>query len=584
MDQPMRDFTDLLLSRGVVSLDQLKEAKSTSKKEDITIGQALVNSGYASSEEVTQALAEFYRFEYVDLSTIRIPDHVIQLVPESVARENKIIPVSDEDGTIKVLVTDPFDIETIEKLRFILNRKVETALAPQEQIIEAINRYYGQVEGESADSMLQEFTDTQIDFTETEEDKIAAEEGEGDDSAPVVRLVHYMIAEAVQLRASDIHVEPFEERVRIRYRIDGVLVERDSPPRRLLGAILSRIKILAKMDIAERRRPQDGRITITVGEKELDLRVSIIPTNHGQSSVMRLLDKDNIKVGVKQLGLADKDFKTFTGLIKRPNGIFLVTGPTGSGKTTTLYAALNALNRPDRKIITAEDPVEYYLAGINQVEVRHNIGLDFARIIRAMLRQAPNIILVGEMRDTETAQMGIQASLTGHLVFSTLHTNDAPSAVTRMTDMGVPGYMVASSVIAVMAQRLVRKICTRCKYPITLSEALLADAELPAEVVPFAKFSKGKGCPYCQKKGFRGRLGIYEMMVVNGKIRDSMFKAKSSAELRTEAIHQGMTTLYCDGLRKVISGITTLDEVYRCAKKTEQEHIAIAQVVRETVG
>lgn len=584
MDQPMRDFTDLLLSRGVVSLDQLKEAKSTSKKEDITIGQALVNSGYASSEEVTQALAEFYRFEYVDLSTIRIPDHVIQLVPESVARENKIIPVSDEDGTIKVLVTDPFDIETIEKLRFILNRKVETALAPQEQIIEAINRYYGQVEGESADSMLQEFTDTQIDFTETEEDKIAAEEGEGDDSAPVVRLVHYMIAEAVQLRASDIHVEPFEERVRIRYRIDGVLVERDSPPRRLLGAILSRIKILAKMDIAERRRPQDGRITITVGEKELDLRVSIIPTNHGQSSVMRLLDKDNIKVGVKQLGLADKDFKTFSSLIKRPNGIFLVTGPTGSGKTTTLYAALNALNRPDRKIITAEDPVEYYLAGINQVEVRHNIGLDFARIIRAMLRQAPNIILVGEMRDTETAQMGIQASLTGHLVFSTLHTNDAPSAVTRMTDMGVPGYMVASSVIAVMAQRLVRKICTRCKYPITLSEALLADAELPAEVVPFAKFSKGKGCPYCQKKGFRGRLGIYEMMVVNGKIRDSMFKAKSSAELRTEAIHQGMTTLYCDGLRKVISGITTLDEVYRCAKKTEQEHIAIAQVVRETVG
>ncbi|MCE3015870.1 MAG: GspE/PulE family protein [Pirellula sp.] len=584
MDQPMRDFTDLLLSRGVVSLDQLKEAKSTSKKEDITIGQALVNSGYASSEEVTQALAEFYRFEYVDLSTIRIPDHVIQLVPESVARENKIIPVSDEDDTIKVLVTDPFDIETIEKLRFILNRKVETALAPQEQIIEAINRYYGQVEGESADSMLQEFTDTQIDFTETEEDKIAAEEGEGDDSAPVVRLVHYMIAEAVQLRASDIHVEPFEERVRIRYRIDGVLVERDSPPRRLLGAILSRIKILAKMDIAERRRPQDGRITITVGEKELDLRVSIIPTNHGQSSVMRLLDKDNIKVGVKQLGLADKDFKTFTGLIKRPNGIFLVTGPTGSGKTTTLYAALNALNRPDRKIITAEDPVEYYLAGINQVEVRHNIGLDFARIIRAMLRQAPNIILVGEMRDTETAQMGIQASLTGHLVFSTLHTNDAPSAVTRMTDMGVPGYMVASSVIAVMAQRLVRKICTRCKYPITLSDAVLADAELPAEVVPFAKFSKGKGCPYCQKKGFRGRLGIYEMMVVNGKIRDSMFKAKSSAELRTEAIHQGMTTLYCDGLRKVISGITTLDEVYRCAKKTEQEHIAIAQVVRETVG
>ena len=584
MDQPMRDFTDLLLTRGIIALEQLSEAKGISKKEDTSIGQCLVKLGYATGEEVTQALAEFYKFEYVDLSAIRIPDHVIQLVPESVARENKIIPISDEDETIKVLVSDPFDIETIEKLRFILNRKVETALAPQEHIQEAINKYYGQVEGESADSMLQEFTDTQIDFTETEEDKLREDEDGGDDSAPVVRLVQYMIGEAVQLRASDIHVEPFEERVRIRYRIDGVLVERDSPPRRLLNAILSRIKILAKMDIAERRRPQDGRIKITVGEKELDLRVSIIPTNHGQSAVMRLLDKDNIKVGVKQLGLAERDFKLFAGLIKRPNGIFLVTGPTGSGKTTTLYAALNALNRPDRKIITAEDPVEYYLPGVNQVEVRHNIGLDFARIIRAMLRQAPNIILVGEMRDTETAQMGIQASLTGHLVFSTLHTNDAPSAVTRMTDMGVPGYMVASSVIAVLAQRLVRKICTRCKVPVTLSDSVLEDAGLPKEIVPFAKFSKGKGCPYCQKKGYRGRIGIYELMIVNGRLREKMFAGRSSADLRTEAINSGMTTVYCDGLRKVITGITTLDEVYRTAKKTEQEHIAIEKVIKEFMG
>ena len=586
MDQPMREFTDLLLNRGVVSLDQLSEAKLISKKDkdDEPVGQILIRLGYATGEEVTQAIAEFYKFEYVDLSTIRIPDHVIQLVPESVARENKIIPVSDEDETIKVLVSDPFDIETIEKLRFILNRKVETALAPPEQIQEAINKYYGQVEGESADSMLQEFTDTQIDFTETEEDKAQAEEGADENSAPVVRLVQYMIQEAVQLRASDIHVEPFEDRVRIRYRIDGTLVERDSPPRRLLGAILSRIKILAKMDIAERRRAQDGRITITVGEKELDLRVSVIPTNHGQSTVMRLLDKDNIKVGVKQLGLGDRDFKVFTGLIKRPNGILLVTGPTGSGKTTTLYAALNALNRPDRKIITAEDPVEYYLPGINQVEVRHNIGLDFARIIRAMLRQAPNIILVGEMRDTETAQMGIQASLTGHLVFSTLHTNDAPSAVTRMTDMGVPGYMVASSVIAVMAQRLVRKICTRCKHPINIPDSVLEDAGLPQSVVPFSKFAKGKGCPYCQKKAYRGRIGIYELMVVNGKLRELMFSGKSSAILRAEAIRAGMTTLYCDGLRKVISGITTLDEVYKTAKKTEQENFAIEKVIKEVLG
>ena len=584
MDQPMRDYTDLLLARGVVSLEQLNEAKSIARKEDKQIGNCLVSLGYATGEEVTQALAEFHRFEYVDLSTVRIPDPVIQLVPESVARENKIIPYAEDEDTIKVLVSDPFDIETIEKLRFILNRKVDTALAPQEMIQEAINRYYGQVEGESADSMLQEFTDTQIDFTETEEDKLNEDEGYDEDSAPVVKLVQLMIQEAVQLRASDIHVEPFEDRVRIRYRIDGVLVERDSPPRRLLAAILSRIKILARMDIAERRRPQDGRIKITVAEKELDLRVSVIPTNHGQSSVMRLLDKDNIRVGVKQLGLSDRDFKYFSNLIKRPNGIFLVTGPTGSGKTTTLYAALNALNRPDRKIITAEDPVEYYLPGINQVEVRHNIGLDFARIIRAMLRQAPNIILVGEMRDTETAQMGIQASLTGHLVFSTLHTNDAPSAVTRMTDMGVPSYMVASSVISVLAQRLVRKICTRCKFSVQLPESVLDDAGLPHDILSIAKFAKGKGCPYCQKKGYRGRIGIYELMLINSRIREMMFASKSSAELRTEAILGGMTTLYCDGLRKVINGISTLDEVYRSAKKTEQEHIAIQRVINEFLG
>ncbi len=577
----MRDFTDLLISRGICSKEQIAEAAGMAKKQDHFIGDCLVELQYATPEEVTRALAEFNKFEYVDLNTLKIPDEVIQLVPESVARENKVIPYAQGDDSIKVLISDPNDIDTIANLRFILNRTVEVALAPKEHIQEAINRYYGQTEGESADSMLQEFTDTQIDFTETETDKLTKDDQMDDDSAPVVRLVHYMIDEAVQLRASDIHVEPFEDRVRIRYRIDGVLVERDSPPRRLLGAIMSRIKILAKMDIAERRRPQDGRIKITVGQKEMDLRVSIIPTNHGQSAVMRLLDKDNIKVGVKQLGLSDRDFKIFTGLIKRPNGILLVTGPTGSGKTTTLYASLNALNRPDRKIITAEDPVEYYLPGINQCEVRHNIGLDFARIIRAMLRQAPNVILVGEMRDTETAQMGIQASLTGHLVFSTLHTNDAPSAITRMTDMGVPAYMVASSVIAVLAQRLVRKICSRCKHPVTLTDAQLEDAGIPPEVAKHAKFAKGKGCPYCQKKGYRGRIGIYELMVVNGKIREMMFKGVSDAVLRTQAINQGMTTLYCDGIRKVINGTTTLDEVYRTAKRTEQESLAMKTLIAE---
>jgi type IV pilus assembly protein PilB len=577
----MQEYTDLLIARGLISKEQLQEAERLAAREDKSVGDCLVSLGYATDEDVTKCMAEFHGYEYVDLPNFRIEDSIIQLVPESVARENRIIPFEEVEDTIRILVANPFDLEMIEGLRFILNRKIETALASKEHIQEAINRYYGQTEGESADSMLQEFTDTQIDFTETEEDKLVQEDHMDQDSAPVVRLVHYMIQEAVQLRASDIHVEPFEERVRIRYRIDGSLVERDSPPRRMLGAILSRIKILAKMDIAERRRPQDGRIKITVGEKELDLRVSIIPTNHGQSAVMRVLDKDNIKVGVKQLGLADADFKIFSNLIRRPNGIFLVTGPTGSGKTTTLYAALNALNRPDRKIITAEDPVEYYLPGINQVEVRHQIGLDFARIIRAMLRQAPNVILVGEMRDTETAQMGIQASLTGHLVFSTLHTNDAPSAVTRMTDMGVPAYMVASSVVAVLAQRLVRKICTRCKVEYTPTPQALEEAGIPEELAKDGKFSRGKGCSYCQKRGYRGRIGIYELMVVNNRIRDMMFRGGSSSDLRAEAIKCGMTTLYCDGMRKVLSGVTTFDEVYRTAKRTEQEPMALQSLIEE---
>lgn len=354
-----------------------------------------------------------------------------------------------------------------------------------------------------------------------------------------------------------------------------MLIERDSPPRRLLGAILSRVKILAKLDIAERRRPQDGRIKVTVGDKELDLRVSIIPTSHGQSVVMRLLDKESIKVGIRQLGLADRDFQKFQSLIRRPNGIILVTGPTGSGKTTSLYAALNSLNRPDRKILTAEDPVEYYLSGINQVEVRHSIGLDFARIIRSMLRQAPNIILVGEMRDVETASMGIQASLTGHLVFSTLHTNDAPSAVTRMVDMGVPAYLVASSVIAVLAQRLVRVTCSRCKQSYTPPRSVLEDAGITPEMAKNATFARGKGCSYCQKKGYRGRMGIFEIMLVTSKIRERIFDASPSTEIRTSAINEGMTTLYVDGIYKAMQGLTTLEEIYRVAKRTEQDELIL---------
>lgn len=566
------DFSDILIRARIVSQEQVAEAKKIAKSQNKKLADALIDLGYATGEEVIRALAKEHGLDYVNLKEVVIPPAVVELVPESVARENSVLPMSEDEGTLKVIMSDPQDYDTREKLRFILNRNIEIALAPREAISDAINRHYGQTEGESADSILQEFTDTAIDFTETTDDSGSADDEEVDESsAPVVRLVQLIITEAIQLRASDIHIEPFEDRVRIRYRIDGVLVERDSPPKRLLGAIMSRIKILAKLDIAERRRPQDGRIKITVGEKQLDLRVSVMPTNHGQTVVMRILDKDSIKVGIRQLGLAEQDFKNFKNLIRRPNGIVLVTGPTGSGKTTTLYAALNELNRPDVKIITAEDPVEYYLPGINQVEVKHGIGLDFAKIIKAMLRQAPNIILVGEMRDSETAGMGIQASLTGHLVFSTLHTNDAPGAVTRMVDMGVPSYLVASSVIAVLAQRLVRVVCAKCKAPYSPPEAALEAAGITPEMAKKATFMKGRGCSNCSKSGYRGRLGIFEMMLMTSKIRQLAFEGAPTQTLRRAAIAQGMNTLYQDGILKVMRGITTLEEVVSVAKKEEAQ-------------
>ncbi len=460
-----REWTEILIRRGVIGPDQLKEASRSQG----AVEEALMRLGYADADDIMKAKAEQHGLAFVELHEIEIPPSVIELVPESLARENIVMPLAQESGVIRVIMHDPMDFETIDKLRFVLNREIEVSLAPKEAIVEAINKYYGSAstETESVDSMLQEFTDTAIDFAD--EGGVATSKGgttntleEGD--APVIKLVHLIIQEAVQQRASDIHIEPFADRVRIRYRIDGVLMERDNAPRRLLGAIVSRIKIMGSIDIAEKRRPQDGRIKILVAGKDIDLRVSIIPTSHGQSVVMRILDRDNIKVGLQDLGFGDDDWGRFKQLIKRPNGILLVTGPTGSGKTTTLYAALNELNRPDVKIITAEDPVEYYLPGVNQCEVKAKIGMTFARIIRAMLRQNPNILLVGEIRDLETAETAIQASLTGHLVFSTLHTNDAPSAITRLVDIGIQPFLVASSVLAIMAQRLVRKVCPKCKH------------------------------------------------------------------------------------------------------------------------
>lgn len=556
------DWLYQFVQDGTISEDQLEEAIGMARKMGIQPEDALVRNGYVDAPVVAAAKARAFGFGFADLENMEIPQSLIDMVPESVARENTCIPVELKGDRLIVAVPDAMNIEIMDKLRFILNRDVELTTASRESILAAINRHYGQSDGESVDSMIMEFTETAIDFTETEM-KEAANANKDEESSPIIKLVNLIFNEAVNMRASDIHIEPFEDRIRIRYRIDGNLVERDSPPRRLLAALTSRIKVMGRMDISEKRRPQDGRIKTRAGGKEIDLRVSLLPTNHGQAIVLRILDRDNIKVGISNLGFSEENYRRFHNIIRRPNGIFLVTGPTGSGKTTTLYSALGELNRPDRKIITAEDPVEYYLPGINQVEVKHSIGLDFARIIRAMLRQAPNVILVGEIRDTETGEMAIQASLTGHLVFSTLHTNDAPGAITRLIDMGVQPFLVASSLMAVMAQRLLRTVCPKCGEPYQPDQAELSLFELTPEQIANATFRRGKGCKNCQQTGCRGRKAVFELMMLNSSIRDMAFRSEPAQNIRRQARLYGMKTLVEDALDKALGGISTLTEAYK---------------------
>lgn len=553
------DFTDVLIKRRLISPDQLAEAESLAASTGIKLQDAFIKLQTLNTNEVMNAVAEHYGVQFIDLNETEISKAITELVPESVARENVVLPLSLEGNVLKIITADPANYETIQKLQFILNKDVVPVLALQEQIQEAINKNYGQTETESVDSMLVEFTDTAIEFTQTESIASLANAEESD--APVVKLCNLVIQEAVNLRASDIHIEPFADRVRVRYRIDGILVERDAAPRRLLAPLLSRLKIMGSIDISEKRRPQDGRIKMSIQGKHFDLRVSMLPSVHGQSAVMRILDRGNIQVNIRDLGFSEEDYIRFQQIIKRPNGIFLVTGPTGSGKTTTLYSALNELNRPDRKIITAEDPVEYYLPGINQVEVKHGIGLDFARIIRAMLRQAPNIILVGEIRDKETAEIAVQASLTGHLVFSTLHTNDAPSAVTRLADIGVPPFLIASSVIAIMGQRLVRVNCVKCKEPYMPPANELRAAGITQEQIAKATPMKGRGCNHCRQTGYRGRQGIFEMLKMSSVIRELTFAQAPTQEIRRKARAGGMRTLLEDGCLKILKGTTTADEV-----------------------
>jgi len=560
----MNDWLNRFVEDGTIGESQLEESRNMAANLGIPVEDALVRLGYISAADLGQAQASEFGYEYIELEGRQIPNAVIELVTESMARENIVIPIESDGESVVIAMHNPNNIEVIDKLRFVLNREIRPVMAPMESIQAAINRHYGQSETESVDSMISEFTETQIDFTDIE--AAAAMQGDEDDSAPIIRLANLIISEAVKERASDIHIEPFEDRVRIRYRIDGVLLERDSPPKRLLGALVSRFKIMGKMDISEKRRPQDGRIKTRAGNKEFDLRVSILPTNHGQAVVMRILDRDNIKVGIRSLGFSDDNYRTFQNIIRRPNGIFLCTGPTGSGKTTTLYSALGELNRPDRKIITAEDPVEYYLPGINQVEVRHNIGLDFARIIKAMLRQAPNVILVGEIRDTETGEMAIQASLTGHLVFSTLHTNDAPGAITRLIDMGVQPFLVACSLMAVMAQRLVRVVCPKCKEPYQPSPEEVDVFNISPDEASEGQWCRGKGCNNCKHTGYKGRRAVFELMTMNSTLREMAFNSEPAQNIRRQARLLGMKTLVEDAKDKAFQGMTSLAEVYKLSK------------------
>ncbi|MCA9085753.1 MAG: type II/IV secretion system protein [Planctomycetaceae bacterium] len=560
----MADWLDRFVEDGTLGESQLEEARSMAASLGITPEDALVKLGYMNSADLGRAQAAALHYEFIDLEGVQIPNSVIELISESIARENIVIATGVEGDAIVVAMHNPNNIDVLDKLRFLLNRDVKVVMAAMEAIQGAINRHYGQTETESVDTMISEFTEKTIEFSDTEAQ--TAIKGEEDESAPIIRLANLIISEAMQMRASDIHIEPFEDRVRIRYRIDGSLIERDSPPKRLQSALLSRLKIMANMDIAEKRRPQDGRIKTRMGAKEFDLRVSILPTNHGQAVVMRILDRDNIKIGIRNLGFSDENYRTFQNIIRRPNGIFLVTGPTGSGKTTTLYSALGELNRPDRKIITAEDPVEYYLPGINQVEVKHAIGLDFAKIIKAMLRQAPNVILVGEIRDTETGEMAVQASLTGHLVFSTLHTNDAPGSITRLIDMGVQPFLVASSLMAVMAQRLVRVVCKKCTESYTPTAEEIDYHQITPEELRSSKWVKGRGCNACQHTGFSGRRAVFELMTMNSTLREMAFNSEPSQNIRRQARLFGMRTLVDDAKDKAMAGLTTLSEVYKLSK------------------
>ena len=555
---------ELLKEYGMVTDEQVEQAwdEVTSSEGRIDVIDALKILGFIKEEQLLSMLANQYGMEVVDLSNYVFRDEVINALSPDVVMQYQVVPVMKHDNVITVAISDPSDVETIDSLRYLLGCDVDAVAAPADQIHAVITANYANV-NESVEHYIDELTEEGEANAAMVAGALGSAEDYSTDDTPIVKLVSLLIVDAHKLRASDIHLEPLEKRYRVRYRVDGRLIEQESPPKYLQANLTSRLKIMASLDITEKRVPQDGRIQLKMSDCDIDLRVSTIPTTHGESIVMRILDKSSIQLDIPKLGFLADDMKLITQIIAFPDGIFLVTGPTGSGKTTSLYAFLNTINLPTRKIITVEDPIEYQLSGINQVQVAREINMTFATALRAMLRQAPNIIMVGEIRDLETAEIAINAALTGHLVFSTLHTNDAPGAITRLIDMGVKNFLVASGVRAIMAQRLLRRNCSQCVEETEPTPAECRLLGIDEEYLANHKFYKGKGCPVCNDTGYKGRIGIYEIFILTPDIGELIFANEPSAVIRERARANGMRSLRDDGLHKAESGISSIEEVIR---------------------
>ncbi|KAA0140558.1 MULTISPECIES: GspE/PulE family protein [Gimesia] len=557
-----RRLGQIMVDLGYISEDQLWDILEEQKQSPgEVIGQVAIRMGLVTDEQVTQALAEQWGMPVVELSETNIPPKVLELVPETMASIYKIMPVSLKDGVLTVAMADPQNVAALDDLRNFLGYDVRGAVSNLKDVEAAIERHYSEhqdsiedVIGAIEDELGEETGKNVYNITDTDELV---------DAAPIRKLLNMVMLLAIKDKASDIHMEPFEDEFKIRVRADGVLYEMVPPPRHLANAIVSRIKIMADLDIAERRLPQDGRIELNVGGNPVDLRVSVLPTLFGEAVVMRVLDRTVVQLDLNKIGMDPNTLTRFREMIHRPNGIVLVTGPTGSGKTTTLYSALNELNVIEEKIITTEDPIEYDIDGLIQVPVNPDIQVTFASVLRAILRHDPDQILIGEIRDYETAEIAVQSALTGHLVFSTLHTNDAPSAITRLRDMGVPTFLITATVEAIQAQRLVRTICKECRTEFEPSDELLMELQLPIEQARQYSFYYGKGCATCNNSGYKGRTGLYELMDVTDEIRDLITEDASVDDIRNVARSQGMTTLREAGLKLIFDGVTTIDEVVR---------------------